>query len=153
MLAQSSRDFQNARTPIGYHDLSPPQVTRQKTCICGDDNLPIGREEAVAKHPTKQGRARRQTKEQEAGGPFACADVTIVELLGNENKIRVVDGFGLSTASLMTDEQWGGRQSFDDVSVVSSHRVNGSKEGQNNDRDSIIVLIRRPLKGPFHFPS
>ncbi|VDK18293.1 unnamed protein product [Anisakis simplex] len=34
VLARKSQDFQNPKTPIGYHDLYQPRVSRTKICIC-----------------------------------------------------------------------------------------------------------------------
>ncbi|MFH4983592.1 hypothetical protein AB6A40_010301 [Gnathostoma spinigerum] len=47
VLARKSQDFQNPRTPIGYHDLYQPRVSRTKICICDQDGVPIGSEEST----------------------------------------------------------------------------------------------------------
>ncbi|VDK81473.1 unnamed protein product, partial [Litomosoides sigmodontis] len=41
VLARKSQDFQNARTPIGYHDLYQPKVSRTKICICDENGVSI----------------------------------------------------------------------------------------------------------------
>lgn len=38
VLARKSQDFQNPKTPIGYHDLYQPRVSRTKICICDQVN-------------------------------------------------------------------------------------------------------------------
>ncbi|KAL3995632.1 DOMON domain family protein [Acanthocheilonema viteae] len=41
VLARKSQDFQNAKTPIGYHDLYQPKVSRTKICICDQNGVSI----------------------------------------------------------------------------------------------------------------
>ncbi|MCP9263742.1 Teneurin-a [Dirofilaria immitis] len=41
VLARKSQDFQNAKTPIGYHDLYQPKISRTKICICDQNGVSI----------------------------------------------------------------------------------------------------------------
>uniref|UniRef100_A0A915PXC5 DOMON domain-containing protein n=1 Tax=Setaria digitata TaxID=48799 RepID=A0A915PXC5_9BILA len=41
VLARKSQDFQNSKTPIGYHDLYQPKVSRTKICICDQNGVSI----------------------------------------------------------------------------------------------------------------
>ncbi|CAG9532242.1 unnamed protein product [Cercopithifilaria johnstoni] len=41
VLARKSQDFENAKAPIGYHDLYQPKVSRTKICICDQNGVSI----------------------------------------------------------------------------------------------------------------
>jgi hypothetical protein len=137
-VVKTNKDFHDYKTPIGYHDQNVPQISTLKTCICNDKGQPIG-----GRTPRRIKRASSPqpasltppspAAEQNQGPGYACADVMIVEV--KKDKVRVVDGFGLSAATLMPDENWGGRQSFTDVSI---------RKDQNG---SLMILVKRPLDG------
>ena len=85
VLARRSEDFQNPKTPIGYHDLNEPKVSKSKICIC-DNNVPI----AAVPHRV---RARRQVnnpfEERPNENPFVglpdmamIGQISIAELTG-----------------------------------------------------------------------
>uniref|UniRef100_A0A0N5AE40 TIL domain-containing protein n=1 Tax=Syphacia muris TaxID=451379 RepID=A0A0N5AE40_9BILA len=46
VLARRTHDFQSAKTPIGYHDLYQPRVSRSKICICDKNGVPVASEDA-----------------------------------------------------------------------------------------------------------
>uniref|UniRef100_A0A915A5V3 DOMON domain-containing protein n=1 Tax=Parascaris univalens TaxID=6257 RepID=A0A915A5V3_PARUN len=58
VLARKSQDFQNPKTPIGYHDLYQPRVSRTKICICDQNGVPIASEDAPSAV-----RSRRQVQD------------------------------------------------------------------------------------------
>uniref|UniRef100_A0A0N5D296 DOMON domain-containing protein n=1 Tax=Thelazia callipaeda TaxID=103827 RepID=A0A0N5D296_THECL len=60
VLARKSEDFRNAKTPIGYHDLYQPKVSRTKICICDQNGVSIAFDDAP---PAV--RNRRQTSEMD----------------------------------------------------------------------------------------
>uniref|UniRef100_A0A1I7S993 DOMON domain-containing protein n=1 Tax=Bursaphelenchus xylophilus TaxID=6326 RepID=A0A1I7S993_BURXY len=144
ILAQTNSQYENPKTPIAYHDRQAPERSAVPVCIC-ENNQPIGETPAPP-----QVRRRRQT-EQSAGelgkllkaadkkgvnneDPFACADVALIEVSKNY-KLRVFDGFALSTANLHSDETFGGSQSFVDVAVVPSDK-----------KDTAKIVIKRKVK-------
>uniref|UniRef100_A0AC35G924 DOMON domain-containing protein n=1 Tax=Panagrolaimus sp. PS1159 TaxID=55785 RepID=A0AC35G924_9BILA len=122
----------NPKTPIGYHDLNNPKVSKTKVCICDDSGVPV-------KAVPSRVRARRQVRnpfedreEPEFAGlpdmakigqisiaeltgqakynvkmdPFACSDVTVLKVLSG-GKSRVVDAFAQSKYGLEPDEFFG----------------------------------------------
>uniref|UniRef100_A0A914HQD3 DOMON domain-containing protein n=1 Tax=Globodera rostochiensis TaxID=31243 RepID=A0A914HQD3_GLORO len=129
VLARSSRDFQNARTPIGFHDRQQPERSVKRICQCerdaGGENKTVGRAK----------RASEDDKAAPAGGPYQCADVAIFQIVDGGEAVRVVDAFALSNDSLFRDERWGGRQSFLDVSVEK-----GNEPGKLN------IWLRKGMK-------
>ncbi|KAE9553017.1 hypothetical protein FO519_003778 [Halicephalobus sp. NKZ332] len=158
VLARRSEDFQNPRTPIGYHDLNEPKISTSKICIC-ENNIPIAAiphkvrarrqvnnpfEEKVDEHPfvglpdmamigqisiaELTGKANYDVKMD----PFACSDVTVVKVLDGGNS-RVVDAFSQSKYGLEPDEFFGGIQSYSDISV-------------SEDNGEAIVRYKRPIK-------
>ncbi|CAD5212959.1 unnamed protein product [Bursaphelenchus okinawaensis] len=149
ILAQNNGQYENPKTPIAYHDRQAPERTAVPVCICHNDK-PVGETPAPA-----QVRLRRQTDpfdEKLTSGelgplftsadktgeskddPFACSDVALVEVSKNY-KLRVYDGFALSTSNMHPDESFGGAQSFVDVAVVPS-----------DEKDRAKVVIKRKVK-------
>uniref|UniRef100_A0A1I7VHX5 DOMON domain-containing protein n=1 Tax=Loa loa TaxID=7209 RepID=A0A1I7VHX5_LOALO len=84
VLARKSEDFQNAKTPIGYHDLYQPKVSRTKICICdqngisiASDNAPSGiRNRRRISQPNVTSRQKRQLQDpfEVQIDPFAGID-------------------------------------------------------------------------------
>ncbi|VDM93706.1 unnamed protein product, partial [Onchocerca ochengi] len=66
VLARKSQDFQNAKTPIGYHDLYQPKVSRTKICICDQDGISIAPNDgpqAVRNRRQMNNRPKRQSQD------------------------------------------------------------------------------------------
>lgn len=61
VLARKSQDFQNAKTPIGYHDLLSPKISPTKICICDGNNIPL-----MSKKESKL----RRKREESSNDPF-----------------------------------------------------------------------------------
>lgn len=162
ILTRTTQDFENPKTPIGYHDLKSPERSVVPVCICDENNKPVG------EIPSK--RHRRQIDpfderispgvlshllpagwnyfhlftlylvKKTPGGvnsqsdAFACSDVSVIELSKKRN-VRVVDGFALTTESLQPDEAFGGMQSLPSASVILD------KNG-----DKATVILRKKVK-------
>lgn len=42
ILTRTSQDYENPRTPIGFHDLKAPERSTVPVCICDEKNKPVG---------------------------------------------------------------------------------------------------------------
>ncbi|VDO81007.1 unnamed protein product, partial [Onchocerca flexuosa] len=65
VLARKSEDFQNPKTPIGYHDLYQPKVSRTKICICDQDGISIASNDGPqpARNRRQINRSKRQSQD------------------------------------------------------------------------------------------
>lgn len=152
ILTRKSQDFENPKTPIGYHDLKAPERSAVPVCICDENNKPVGElpanrvkrqidpfDERV--NPGDLSHLLPAVKKTPGGSnqptedPFACSDVSLVELSKKRN-VRVVDGFALSTDSVQPDETFGGMQSIPDISVLPS----------KSDKNKATVILRKKVK-------
>ncbi|KAL3077189.1 hypothetical protein niasHS_013178 [Heterodera schachtii] len=120
VLARTSHDFQNARTPIGYHDQQQPERSAKRICQCGRR---AGGQKKSAARRAKRGADDGESAKTAAGGPYQCADVTIIQILERGDAVRVIDAFALSNDSLFRDERWGGRQSIVDVTIEKDNKT------------------------------
>lgn len=158
ILAQKNSQFENPKTAIAYHDQKSPISTSIPVCIC-DDGKPVGetpappqvrrRREALEETRNQRSEAFQQIRtrrdaplsllsavkrDTDVEDPFACSDVVLVEVSKNY-KLRVFDGFALSTGNLQPDEVFGGSQSLVDVAVVPSDK-----------KDKAKVVIKKHVK-------
>uniref|UniRef100_A0A7E5A0L2 TIL domain-containing protein n=1 Tax=Panagrellus redivivus TaxID=6233 RepID=A0A7E5A0L2_PANRE len=163
VLARKSQDFQNPKTPIGYHDLKEPKVSKTKICICDEHDNMIAdiphrvrtRRQAVPDpfidRPSDSSKAlvglpdiarigqisiaelTGKAKYDVTMDPFACSDVAVIKVLPG-GSARVVDAFAHSKYGLEPDEFFGGSQSFTEISASES---NGTA----------TVLLKRRLRG------
>lgn len=53
-MTRKSQDFENAKTPIGYHDLKAPERSAVPVCICDENNKPIGETPPIANRQKRQ---------------------------------------------------------------------------------------------------
>lgn len=79
VLARKGQDFQNPKTPIGYHDLYAPKVSQTKICICDENNKPIGFNDIT---PT----AIRKRREAIPSDPFTENDMS--DLSSNNSPVK-----------------------------------------------------------------
>lgn len=42
ILTRKSQDFENPKTPIGFHDTQTPERSAVPVCICDENNKPVG---------------------------------------------------------------------------------------------------------------
>ncbi|KAI6242616.1 MOXD1-like protein 2 [Aphelenchoides fujianensis] len=136
ILTRKPSDFENPKTPIGFHDQQTPERSAVPICICTDDNKPVGETPpppAVLRRrrqadPFDQRVApgdlshllpavQRSSSAEQKDDPFACTDVALVEL-SKEGRVRVIDGFAPEAASVQPDESFNGLQSLHDVAVL-----------------------------------
>ncbi|CAK5089264.1 unnamed protein product [Meloidogyne enterolobii] len=126
VMAHSSRDFQQARTPIGFHDQQQPISSPTQICLCDrPTNFKNSEKEQIGRRRVRNVE-NEDEEEKQSGLPFQCADVAIIQIAENQNKlfIRAVDAFGLSNDSLRRDEHWGGQQSFTGVELINNSGKN-----------------------------
>ncbi|KAF7629848.1 hypothetical protein Mgra_00009126 [Meloidogyne graminicola] len=136
VLARSSKDFQQSRTPIGFHDQQQPISSTSKICLCdrpinfkNSENEKMGRRQVREVLNDKNREEEENEKVNNELPPYQCADVTIIQVMENHKNqknllIRAIDAFGLSNDSLKEDEHWGGKQSFTEVELVNNNGKN-----------------------------
>uniref|UniRef100_A0A914WF40 DOMON domain-containing protein n=1 Tax=Plectus sambesii TaxID=2011161 RepID=A0A914WF40_9BILA len=121
VLARKAADFQDALTPIGYHDLYQPRVSREKICICDGNGKSIAAEEEALNTTVRH---RRQAD------PFSAP---VDPQVGLPPK---ASGNGTAEAEPSAEPSLNGTSSLEqDVSqeVVEPHEVEPHAEGSANN--------------------
>ncbi|KAI6197320.1 hypothetical protein M3Y94_01209900 [Aphelenchoides besseyi] len=137
ILTRKPSDFENSRTPIGFHDQQTPERSAIPVCICSENGRPVGETPPVVIRQRRQAAAdpfdersiapgdlshllpavRKRPANDPKDDAFACTDVALIEL--NNGRVRALDAFALDSTSIQPDESFNGLQSLQDIGVIA----------------------------------